>query len=354
MEHIFSAFGSVSAADQLPGTYLAKLLEEMAESGLNPAKYLEMAGMKSISEQVFWDEVPYQDYLNFVEAVLTADIPALAFRTGLKFSILDQGLVGYAIISSPTLGQAIKALEHYGELLGAGHVIHEHLKLDDKRALYTIECSLSSPALRQFEIEQHSAQFLNSVPLFVVHPGFRFSQINYSFPRPQYAEHIERLVSCPVLWDQPATELIFDRSWLDTPMSSANDLIADFCQQQCKALMQQVSNDPLLSTKLKNRIRRHPARIPSLSEFASQNNISSRSLHRRLADEGTSYQEIVHSMRMSLAEQFLKQTDRSIKDICFQLGYTEVPNFQRAFRLWSGTTPARYRKSVVLALPQTS
>ena len=91
MEHIFSAFGSVSAADQLPGTYLAKLLEEMAESGLNSAKYLEMAGMKSISEQVFWDEVPYQDYLNFVEAVLTADIPALAFRTGLKFSIWIKG-----------------------------------------------------------------------------------------------------------------------------------------------------------------------------------------------------------------------------------------------------------------------
>ena len=343
MDNVFSAFGSISSSDQLPGTYLSKLIETLVEEGIDPAQYLQKAGLRGIRDDVYWDEVPYQKYVNFAQAALGAGVPALAFRTGLKFSILDQGLVGYAIISSPTLGQAIKALGRYGELLGAGHVINEYLRVDGAHEAYTMECSLSSPVLRQFELEQHSAQFLHSVPSFMVHPGFGFTQINYSFSKPDHAEHIEALVPCPVSWDQPATELIFDSHWLDASMSSANDLIAGFCEQHSKQLLAQISSNERLSTRLKQRVRRYPTRIPTASEFASLNNISERTLQRRLSKEGASYHQIVQRERMSLAEELLAQTDRLIKDICFQLGYTEVPNIQRAFKLWSGMTPGQYR-----------
>jgi AraC-like DNA-binding protein len=344
MDKLFSEFGTVSARDQLPGSYLLRILETLIENGIDPAKYLETVGLANITDDAYWDEFSYQKYLSFAEAVLKANVPALAFRTGLKFSILELGLVGYWVISSPNLRVSLNALGSHGELMGAGHVVVEYLREKGNDAIYTIECSLDSAKLYQFELELNTAQFLSTVPYFMFNKDFNFTQVNYSFPRPDHAELIEELVSCPVSWDQAATELIFERSWLDAPLFSTNELIAGFCEQNCRRLLTQVSSDNKYSEKLRRRIRRYPARIPSMSNFAAQNNLSTRSLYRRLLEEGTSYHKIVHTMRMSLAGQSLQRTNRSIKNICFQLGYSEVSNFHRAFTLWSGITPTRYRE----------
>ncbi|MFI5839019.1 AraC family transcriptional regulator ligand-binding domain-containing protein [Catenuloplanes sp. NPDC051500] len=71
--------------------------------------------------------------------------------------------------------------------------------------------------------------------------------------------------------------------------------------------------------------------------------LSSRTLQRRLAAEGTTFQAVLESTRHALARDYLERRDVSIADIAFLLGYDEPSSFYRAFRAWSGTTPQQAR-----------
>ena len=72
--------------------------------------------------------------------------------------------------------------------------------------------------------------------------------------------------------------------------------------------------------------------------------MSFRTLQRQLAREGASYSRIVTRVRQQMAQQLLEQSDQKLEDIARQLGYSNLPNFTRAFRRWTGITPGEYRR----------
>ena len=72
-------------------------------------------------------------------------------------------------------------------------------------------------------------------------------------------------------------------------------------------------------------------------------NVSVRTMYRRLADEGVSYQSLLDKLRSSVALEYLRNTQLSIEEIATQCGYQDVSNFRKAFRRWTGTTPSSYR-----------
>jgi AraC-like DNA-binding protein len=83
--------------------------------------------------------------------------------------------------------------------------------------------------------------------------------------------------------------------------------------------------------------------VPGLSDIASSLGMSARTLQRRLADEGHSFQSLVDRARQDLAQQLLKETDYSLAEIAFLTGFSEQSGFTRAFKRWAGQTPRSYR-----------
>ena len=73
-------------------------------------------------------------------------------------------------------------------------------------------------------------------------------------------------------------------------------------------------------------------------------NVSSRTLHRRLSSEGTSYKEILAEIRKTKAIELLTETLAPVESIAMDLGYSDVTNFYHAFKSWTGKTPISYRK----------
>jgi AraC-like DNA-binding protein len=80
-----------------------------------------------------------------------------------------------------------------------------------------------------------------------------------------------------------------------------------------------------------------------LEDMSGRINISSRTLRKKLHDEGTSYRCIVNEMRISTAKAYLKSSSLSIQEIAYMVGYEHSPNFFRAFRKEVGITPDQYR-----------
>ena len=84
---------------------------------------------------------------------------------------------------------------------------------------------------------------------------------------------------------------------------------------------------------------------PSMVAVAAALGVGERSLRRRLATEGTSFQELLDEVREALALQLLETGVLSVEDVALRLGYAEASTFIVAFRRWRGTTPTAYTGS---------
>lgn len=84
---------------------------------------------------------------------------------------------------------------------------------------------------------------------------------------------------------------------------------------------------------------------PSLSEIAAQLNIGERSLSRRLKEENTSFRSLLAEKRKELAGFYLRNSDLSVTEVAFKLGFSDVSNFNRACQNWFGCSPSAYRNA---------
>ena len=90
-------------------------------------------------------------------------------------------------------------------------------------------------------------------------------------------------------------------------------------------------------------IRHLPDGEPQRPRIATILGMSERTLHRRLAAEGTSFQHLLDDTRRELAQHYLGQRNLSLADIAYLLGFTDQSSFFRASRRWFGTSPRDYR-----------
>jgi len=95
---------------------------------------------------------------------------------------------------------------------------------------------------------------------------------------------------------------------------------------------------------LSSRATVDPYRVP-LTELAEREHVSSRTLIRKLRDEGLTYQQLLDRVREDLACWWLLHTDLSVEAIADRLGYQDTSNFSRTFRRWVGMTPRDFRQS---------
>ena len=76
---------------------------------------------------------------------------------------------------------------------------------------------------------------------------------------------------------------------------------------------------------------------------------TSRTLHRRLAEHGTSFRQLLDSVRLDLARAYLGETELPVTEIGFLIGFADLSSFSRAFKRWTGPSPAEFRAAKLAA-----
>jgi len=82
-----------------------------------------------------------------------------------------------------------------------------------------------------------------------------------------------------------------------------------------------------------------------LAEVARRLAMSTRTLSRKLHDEGTTFAKILDALRAALARRYLADRDLTVSEIAWLLGYQEVSSLTHAFKRWSGMTPRQFRSA---------
>jgi AraC-like DNA-binding protein len=108
--------------------------------------------------------------------------------------------------------------------------------------------------------------------------------------------------------------------------------------------VRQYRRDRLLVQRVRQALSNQPADTHSADDLAVLLNLSARTLHRQLKDEGASLQVLKDEVRQARAQDLLLRTTRPIKQVALAAGFQNEKSFMRAFRGWTGLSPSEFRQ----------
>jgi AraC-like DNA-binding protein len=158
----------------------------------------------------------------------------------------------------------------------------------------------------------------------------------------------ERAFGCPVYFGQPDNLGVLPLSALFTAPRFANRAVAEHVEEFVAALAARITNRRTTCERAKRAVRSLLASggRASSASVASSIGITSRTLQRKLAEEGTSFRELRYATLWEAVERLLSIPSLKIEAIALSVGFSEAAAFSKAFRRWKGCSPTRYRETL--------
>ena len=272
--------------------------------------------------------------------------PGWGALVGASMRLTDYGMYGYALGCAETMGDSCDLAVRYHGL--ATPVMRIGLIADQDVAAWTF------PTLAQSALPDVANDLFNS--LLEMQVGTHVSltkhvmgawcvptRASFAMPRPAHAKLLERVLECPASFDQARTEVHYPVEWLGRPPQFANPITATQVSAACAKLLEDHKWTANVSRRVYAELTRTPGRFPSIEEVATVLCLNTRTLRRRLNDEGTSYLGLLASVRQALAIDYLSTSLLEVDDIAAALGFSDAASFRHAFKRWTGRTPNEYR-----------
>ena len=282
----------------------------------------------------FGARVPFdfQDQL-WEEALAANPDPLLGVKVGLDMRIWHLDSVGLLLMSQADVRSALKVMLEYLPVISEGFELRPRLGNDG----VSLEYLPSATRFEALRAEVAMACVVNLYRWLTGMPSPLRLLLRHA-PRAPAADY-ERLLGGQVLFSAPTYEIFVPESALEVPLLQANARMSG----QLRVFADQLKSE-LLATETGARVRELLRRDPRRDRVnvAGVLGMSERTLTRRLAEEETSFREIRDAVLCGLATERLRDGLRA-RAIADQLGFSDESAFLKAFRRWTGTTPAKFR-----------
>lgn len=175
-------------------------------------------------------------------------------------------------------------------------------------------------------------------------PGFRVRAVRLRRPRPRKVEPYLKTFGVVPEFATGRNELDFDRALLDVPLRGSDAVLAEILAKQALQLLRESPRIAPIVVAVQRVLSEGLAhRQTSSTAVARALGTSERTLRRRLAQVGTSFQMLLEGVRRDLAAFHLREGEDSVERIAERLGFSTTSAFQRAFQRWHGAPPTRFR-----------
>ena len=164
------------------------------------------------------------------------------------------------------------------------------------------------------------------------------------FPAPPHADSYRVLFDGPTHFDAPDSRLCFDAGYLQLPVRRDEAALQRMLQRALLLTVRPYRRDRRLVEKVRQTLAEHPEHSRNADDLAAWLNLSPRSLHRQLKEEGASLQALKDSVRRERAQHLLLKTRKPLKQIAAEVGFGNEKSFIRAFKAWTGQTPDALRQ----------
>lgn len=284
-------------------------------------------------------------------AIAAACTPGFVLRAARRMRLTAYGIAGYALLSSPTLGEALSTAEAYSPLLN----LKFHLSVRVERDMaciglhqrYTMDGDMLAQCLR-FELAKLKT-LLDDVTCeptrvreVACGPAFQ-SALSDLHTLMGVATHVDHRLPEGLL-----AEIRVDAFRLPVALPQSHAATHAACAKVCDALMADCAERYDLARQVKDLLRKSTGKPPTQCELASSLCMSQRTLRRRLEDLNTSYNLLLDEVRKELAIHYVTSTQYTTEVIAELLGYSDPANFRHAFKRWTGKSPRNYPNGLAL------
>ncbi|MEO4047055.1 AraC family transcriptional regulator [Pseudomonas sp. CAU 1711] len=267
----------------------------------------------------------------------------LGLAVGSRQTPVSWGLVGLAMLASPDLGAALQLALRYQWHIGS--LLDYRMEIVGDQVQVHATPRFFDPDVVVFYLEE---AFASSLAIVRGLTGLDLvaSRIEVQHPSPPHAQRYAELFRCPLRFAGEHNLVQFPLSWLELPLPTRDDYVAaETCLLLDDTQRQEQGLSDLIET-IEREVRKNLGDPPTLSQLAGQLNLSERTLRRRIGEAGLSYHGILDQQRRAHALQLLGQRDNRLIDVACATGFSDVRNFRRAFKRWTGVTPRTAKRSI--------
>ncbi|WP_343050534.1 AraC family transcriptional regulator [Burkholderia guangdongensis] len=302
----------------------------LAERSGIPYELLQTPGARVTQEQ-------FSTLYRLLATELDDEMPGIFSRP------LRRGTLKFLCLSLLDAPRLEVALHRFGQFF---HLIIDDLETVSRRdgahACVELVAAPAGPGVSMLGCEL-MLKLVHGVASWLIRQKIPLAGVDFAFARPaQAADHLY-LFPGPVRFDCDATRIAFDAGYLDQPIRQRKADLDAFLQRAPEDWIFVSFAERLVCHRVRQIIADRLPATPNIDDVAPGLNMSVRTLSRRLEAEGTTFQAIKDEVRRDIAIQRLTRSTDAIASIAYDVGFDNPTAFHRAFRHWTGSTPAAYR-----------
>lgn len=265
--------------------------------------------------------------------------PAVAFHTGAATRTLETPLAGIVLTSANAWDALRRCFQGSRK-----HHLRSQYEFGDGGNEVSVSVNYQLPV----EPLPYDAEFRLAMLLKLARtlrgPALLPLAVSFRTAAPAYAAEMERYFGVPVSFGAPANRIAFDRTAIERPFGLDPAYYADLGRRIEQACTEQAEQSEA-ALRVRGLVTQSLGEgYGGMKSLAPKLGISSRTLQRKLQNEGTTYQELLDATRKRLCLGYMHAPKRSLEEIAALLGYANMPNFHRAFKRWFGVPPAKFRR----------
>jgi AraC-like DNA-binding protein len=274
--------------------------------------------------------------------------PLFGLQTSHYIQPGSYSVMGYIAMTSNTLAEAVMRMPQYEKLVGdMGISAVEH---EPGAIVVRWNCRFGESLVRRHIIENVLASWTSYARWMADAQELSPLAVRFEHEAPadrSLLKHYQSIFRCPVYFSQPMSALLVSPQIFEYPLRQPDANLRETLEQHAQATLVALKEKYSLSDQVRALLRAMLADNSPRKEFvAEQMGLNVRTLHRKLADENTSYQQILDDLRAELARKYLQQSLLSVEEVARKLGFTESRSFIRYFKGYTGMTPGEYRHSL--------
>ncbi|NEO86146.1 MAG: AraC family transcriptional regulator [Spirulina sp. SIO3F2] len=289
-----------------------------------------------------------QDRAVWRELVALSGDTTLGLKFGNQFQLNGLGVLGYILLNSPTMAQALRLFSRY-----------EHLVADIRRTRFVEEADsvafvFSHAGFPDDEAERYVADWVIASVKVVTYnlvgvlSDSVLKAVHFKYPRPPELETLsvyrEIFGDVTFRFNCPDTRCVFSTQLLTMPIIGANPDLLTVFEAQGQELIEQYHSENWSDRVRLEIIHALKGELPTLGDIATKLTLSTRSLQLKLQAENTSFQDLLNGVRQEMAMELLRKKSLNKTEIAYLLGFSGASAFSRTFKKWTGRSPSAFQK----------